>query len=146
MNGSVVCIDASLLIKLVIPEPYSEEVEALWQGWARYSTQRVAPRLLFYEITSVLRKKVYRRLLTDDEAEMALERALAFRIELIDPADLHKRAWAVARRLNQPAAYDSHYLALAELLECPFWTGDERLFNAVHEALTWVHWVGDSRH
>ncbi|MBM4457262.1 MAG: type II toxin-antitoxin system VapC family toxin [Chloroflexi bacterium] len=52
----------------------------------------------------------------------------------------------MARRLNHPAAYDAHYLALAEMYTCPFWTADERLFNAVHEALNWVHWLGDYRH
>jgi len=62
------------------------------------------------------------------------------------PPDLHVRASEMARRLNHPAAYDAHYLALAEMYTCPFWTADERLFNAVHEALNWVHWLGDYRH
>lgn len=145
MNSSVVCVDASLLLKLVIPEPHSEEAHMLWQGWIRNAIRRVAPRLLRYEVTGVLRKKVYRKLLTDSEAEVAFERAMAFKIELLDPADLHRRAWEMARSLNQPTAYDSHYLALAEILSCPFWTGDERLFNAIHDKLDWVHWIGNYR-
>jgi len=142
MNSSVVCVDASLLIKLVIPEPHSEEANMLWEGWVRNAIRRVAPRLLCYEVTGTPRKKAYQKLLTDSEAEIAFDRAMAFKVELLDPADLHRRAWAMARRLNQPTAYDSHYLALAEALECPFWTGDERLFNTVREKLTWVHWPG----
>ena len=31
---------------------------------------------------------------------------------------------------------------LAEMLACPFWTADERLYNAVKEQLSWVRWLG----
>jgi hypothetical protein len=34
-------------------------------------------------------------------------------------------------------------LALAQSLGVRFFTGDKRLFNAVHDALPWVEWVGD---
>jgi predicted nucleic acid-binding protein len=47
-----------------------------------------------------------------------------------------------ATRFNRPAAYDAHYLALAEMMNCEFWTADERLFNAVRDKLSWVRWLG----
>lgn len=144
MNNLVVCVDASFLIKLVLPEPFSEQADVLWEGWTQQGVHKVAPRLLRYEATSVLRKSVHRRLLTDGEADDAFRQAMSLRVELLDPADLHERAWEMARRLAQPTAYDSHYLALAGLLDCRFWTGDERLFNAVHPVLDWVSWVGRS--
>jgi predicted nucleic acid-binding protein len=37
---------------------------------------------------------------------------------------------ATKNSLNQ-AAYDVHYLALAELLGCELWTADEKFFNSV---------------
>jgi predicted nucleic acid-binding protein len=46
------------------------------------------------------------------------------------------------RKFNRPNTYDAHYLALAENLNCPFWTGDERLFNAVHSDFSDVFWLG----
>jgi hypothetical protein len=43
------------------------------------------------------------------------------------------------RPLSLPAAYDAHYLALAERVGAEFWTTDRRLANKVREALPWVH-------
>ncbi|HEY3231696.1 MAG TPA: type II toxin-antitoxin system VapC family toxin, partial [Roseiflexaceae bacterium] len=61
------------------------------------------------------------------------------------PDGLHRRAWEIAHQFKRPAAYDAHYLALAEIAGCPFWTADERLFNAVKDQLGWVRWLGDYR-
>ena len=49
---------------------------------------------------------------------------------------------SLTTRFNHPAAYDAHYLALAEMMDCEFWTADERLFNAVRDELSWVRWLG----
>jgi predicted nucleic acid-binding protein len=143
MPTSYTCVDASLLIKLVVPEPYAEQADNLWRDWIQEDTQAVAPPLLHYELTAVLRKKVYRKQLTDTEADLAFAQAMALEVELVNPDDLHERAWALARHFNQPTAYDSHYVALAEILNVPLWTADERLFNTLHSELDWVHWLGD---
>ncbi len=145
MQNSCVCVDASLLVKLIVPEPYTEQADALWGAWIRDGTLPVAPRLMRYELTAVLRKKAYRKLLTESEADTAFARAMMLEVNLIEPDDLHEHAWALARRFKQPTAYDSYYLALAESLGCPFWTTDERLFNVVRDELDWVHWLGDYR-
>jgi predicted nucleic acid-binding protein len=46
------------------------------------------------------------------------------------------------RRLRRAAAYDSYYLALADLLKCDLWTADQHLVDAA--AVPWVRLVGDS--
>jgi len=51
----------------------------------------------------------------------------------------------LATHFNRPTAYDAHYLALAEMLGCEFWTADRRLYNAVKEELPWVKWLSDFR-
>ena len=50
----------------------------------------------------------------------------------------------LAHRFGIPAAYDAHYLALAEVEKCELWTADERLWNAVRSEVDWVRWIGGS--
>ena len=131
MTNSSVCIDASLVIKLVVEEEYSPEVRTLWRNWVDDGYYLVAPPLLRYEVASVLRKQVARGLRTTSESRRALELALAFDIQYLEPVDLHLRTFDLAGRLGRPVAYDAHYLALAEHLACEFWTADEWLVSAV---------------
>lgn len=96
------------------------------------------------EVTSVLRQKVYDSYLTPAEGERAFERSLRWSVQIESPANLQRAAWSFAKTVKQRRAYDAQYLALARLLECDLWTGDERLYNASRQAgLSWVHWVGE---
>lgn len=144
MTGSWVCIDANIVIQLVIEEAYSDQARTLWRTWQNEDYQISAPPLLKYEITSVLRKYVSRGLRTLQESRQALQLALAFNIQYLEPVDFHLRAFELADRLGRPAACDTHYLALAEHVGCEFWTADERLVNAVQGVLPWVKWLGQT--
>jgi hypothetical protein len=50
----------------------------------------------------------------------------------------------LASRQSRLTSYNTHYLALAEIRSCAVWTGDERLYNAVHTQLPRLRWVGSS--
>jgi len=145
MTNSLVCADAGLLLKLVLPEPDSALARRLWDTWQSTNMAVVAPTLWGYEVTSVIRNKVYRNRFPADREADAIETIHNLPVQLLAPAGLHQRAWEIAHHFNRPAAYDAHYLALAEQLDCPFWTADERLFNSVRAELDWVHWLGDYR-
>jgi predicted nucleic acid-binding protein len=56
---------------------------------------------------------------------------------------LNLRAITLAKQFDLSAAYDTHYLALAERKECPLWTADTRMWRAVKDQFDWVHWIGD---
>jgi predicted nucleic acid-binding protein len=142
MTNSWVCVDANFVIKLVVEEAYSPEARALWRVWVHTGLNIAAPTLLRYEVTSVLRRHVVRGFRTNSDSRQALERVLAFEIQYPEPPNFHQRAFDLAKRLNRPATYDAHYLALAEYLDCEFWTADERLVNAVEAVLPGVKWVG----
>jgi predicted nucleic acid-binding protein len=139
MTNSLVCADASLTLKLVLYERDSELARALWETWKTQGTTVIAPSLWGYEVTSVIRNRVHRgRLPSDIEAE-TFTAIQQLPLQLMRPVGLHQRAWELACHFNLPAAYDAHYLALAEMASCPFWTADDRLFNAVRDELDWVH-------
>ena len=87
---------------------------------------------------------MYRREITQREAEEALAILTGLRITYLHPPAIRQAAWELARRFNRPTAYDSFYLALAQLEGCPFWTGDGRLYNAVKNELEWVHVLRES--
>jgi predicted nucleic acid-binding protein len=142
--NSLVCVDASLVLKLVLGEGDSPRVLTLWRRWIDESITVIAPPLLAYEVTSVLRTKVYRGLLSPELGDEAFREIHAQGIQYLAPEELHVRAWELARRLNRPAAYDAHYLALAEILGCELWTADARLCNASRETIPWVRHPGES--
>lgn len=137
--NSTACVDASIVIKLVVEEPGSDLADALWARWIEQDVQIVAPTLLRYEITAVLRKKVYREQLSEELASTALAAALDLKgIEYIDTPALHVRALELASQFGLPTAYDAHYLALAEQQDCEFWTADGRLYNRLSQALPYL--------
>ena len=142
MSNSWICVDASLIIKIVVEETLSGMARQLWRDWLEQELNIAAPPLLRYEVTSVLRKQVGQGLRTVPENRQALEYALTLDIHYIEPPMFYRRAFDLATTLNRPAAYDAHYLALASHLDCEFWTADKRLVNSVSDTFPWVHWLG----
>lgn len=141
--SSQVCIDANLALKLVLVEKDSSKAQYLWDTWVDADVEIVAPPLLAFEGTSVIRNKMYRGLAPPNEAELMFKTFHLLGVRLLYPYGLHQKAWELSQQFNRPQAYDSHYLALAEILGLELWTADERLYNAVKHELSWVKWLGD---
>lgn len=141
--ASLVVVDASFALKLVLPEEYSERVRQVWKSWIKKGTDISAPYLFAYEVVSVLRHKVYRGELSPEEGEVAFLAINAQGIRLLHVEGLEQVAWDLAREFNRPAAYDTSYLALAQVLDCEFWTADVKLKNAVSGNFHHLRWVGD---
>jgi predicted nucleic acid-binding protein len=130
MNNSWVCVDANLIIRLVA-DPADEPIQYLWEQWDSERRQLAAPTLLYQKLGY----------LSASSVQLAFRAALALPLELHGEPDLHWRALDLADTFSLPAAYDAHYLALAELLEGEFWTADGRLARTVQSSLPWVHLV-----
>ncbi len=114
-------------------------------GWGKEQVRLIAPTLWGYEVVSVLRNRASRCLLPPDKEAEAVAFIQALPVHMLHPPGLHQRAWELARQFDRPNAYDAHYLAMAEGENCPLWTSDERLYNAVRDTLPWVHWLGHYR-
>ena len=137
--NSQVCVDASFILKLALPEEDSPKAVALWRQWRHQERKDiVAPLLLRYEISSVLRNRVYRNIVSMEEGHRAINRLLALPIIFHTEPTLPYLAWELASQLNRPNSYDSNYLVVAQFHDCEFWTADRRLYNAVSERFSWV--------
>jgi len=101
----------------------------------------IAPTLLYYEVANALHRYLVSGLITLEEEQAAFEAALEIGIVLHTDSRMHRRALQLAQELNLSAAYDAHYLALAEQFGAEFWTADQRLANNVSSRLPWVHLV-----
>lgn len=144
MKSTEVCVDASLAIKVVVPETGSDKADALFDRWAGEEIQLIAPVFFEVETDSILRQKTsLRRELTADQAQRAFASLRALPIKTRHSAEQRERAWEIANDFQFPTVYDATYLALAELSQCEFWTADEKLFKQVRDKLTFVQWLGN---
>ena len=117
MSGSVV-VDASLVVKWLVEEDDSDKAHAALQSWVARDVTRIAPHLMPFEIANALHRRVLRGELNVGDGIRMMARLLASRLELHQPPDLHVRALQLASHPKQSAAYDAHYLALAESVGC----------------------------
>ena len=132
-------VDASLVVKWFVREDDADLAGRLLQQWERDETSVVAPHLLLFEVTNILHRKWVTGDLDRELALAALEDLAAFDILLHHDHLLHRRALEIADLLGQGAAYDSHYLALAELYDCDLWTADARFQRAATSITDRVH-------
>jgi len=146
VNGSPVVIDASIALHWLLPAPLSGASWSLFERTAKEGNRITAPSLLVYEVVSGLTKAIYLQDLSPDKAYKSLVQLFTLNTQLVDADELlSERALDWTLRLRRTAAYDSYYLALAELLNCQFWTADRKLYNAALEIkLNWVHWVEEA--
>jgi len=145
MRKGMVCLDASLALKLLVVEDDSARARSLWRSWTARGVEVVAPGLFVFECASVLRRMVVRRDLEEELARSAFGLLLVMPVSLRAPDGLLERAWDLARDLDRPTAYDCFYLGVAELLDIECWTADRRLFNAVHENRPYVRHLAEHR-
>ncbi len=136
-------VDASVAGKWVLPEDYTTQALALVHVAVQADEWIVAPPLLPFEVTNILRQRMRRRGMPLLDAEQALVEFATFPVTLISSDELHRHALSIAEVYGFPAAYDAHYVALAQILECELWTDDRRLINAVSHRLAFVKWIGD---
>jgi predicted nucleic acid-binding protein len=123
-DGGVV--DASIVLKLLLPEAQSETVHRLWSRWVERDTEIVAPFLLADEVVSVLRNKGVRGELTPEGGDAAFAAFRSQEVSLLHPDGIEDKAWALAKTWKLQTTYDATYLAVAELLDYEFWTADRR--------------------
>ena len=131
MNGHMV-VDASVATKWLVEETDTKAAESLSRWWNQNNVFPAAPHLLLIEVANALFQRVKRGEFSTDDAGSRMQRLLATGVEFHAPSDLYSEAISLASQLRLGASYDAHYLALAESLDCEYWTADERFHNSVN--------------
>jgi predicted nucleic acid-binding protein len=137
---TAVCVDASLVVRLYLPDERSAAVDTLFSRWMQDNVSLIGPPLLYAETPSILRQAVFLGRIDPELGQLAFEGFCSLGIAIVSPNDLHVRAWELAKEHGQRRIYDSMYLAVAQVQGCDLWTGDTRMANAIN--LPWVKRVG----
>ena len=125
MTGYVV--DASIAVKWVVTEQYSDEAASLLESDQRI----VAPDLLFAEAANALWALARRGDIKINDVADAL--AVLIDAQIDTPYSMRQLTAAAARLaidIDHPV-YDCFYLALAVREQCPVITADNRFHNKV---------------
>jgi predicted nucleic acid-binding protein len=137
-----ICLDSSFVFKLLVEEDGSEQASGLLESWLARGAELVAPVLIAYELTAVLRKAVRRGRLTGPLAEESIGAFFRLGVTLHSARVLHLSALRLAHDLDLGSAYDTHFIALARILDCPLWTADAGQHRAAGRASAEAYLLG----
>lgn len=117
-----VVIDASAVVAALV----DSGPEGVWAE-TLLASDLAAPHLLPVEVANVLRRAVHAGQITDDIASLAHADLLDLRVQLVSYDMVADRTWELRHNLT---AYDAWYVAVAELLDAPLATLDQRLVSS----------------
>lgn len=115
-------VDASVAVKLYLPEAGSEAAEQVFSA----SADLLAPELVLAEIGNAVWKRVRTNEVAVEDAVRIMDRARAAFDTLVPLAELAVHAMRISAVFRHPI-YDCFYLALAVQRGAPVLTADERL-------------------
>jgi predicted nucleic acid-binding protein len=116
-------IDASVLVAALVGSgAHGDWAEAIVAGGSLQ-----APELALVEATNILRRLERAREITPAEANAAHEDLMQLNIEVFSFEPFAERVWELRHTVT---SYDAWYVALAEALQLPLATLDERLARA----------------
>ena len=138
-----IVVDASVVLKWYLDdEEHCTQACLLRDDISAGALDVVVPSLLLYEVANALNVAVNRARLLVTDPQTIMNNLITFGLPPVEGEALVVQALSLAQSHGR-SVYDAAYLALAQALSIPLYTGDKRLYNAVHPALPWVLWIGD---
>ncbi len=125
MNKSII-IDASVIAKWLLPDEEDFVANIIKEAFASRAISVSVPILIFYEVNNLLKSAVLSGRIDVKRAVSLYEAFLDFDFIICSSKPLLKATLRKAVELNI-SSYDASYVALAETLEVPFYTADEKL-------------------
>jgi predicted nucleic acid-binding protein len=116
-------IDASMVVAALI----DSGTDGRWAELLLTSDSLAAPHLLMAEASNILRRSALAGAISAEQASLAYSDLLDLRVELFSYAPFATRIWDLRDNVT---CYDAWYVALAEALNAPLATLDNRLAKA----------------
>jgi predicted nucleic acid-binding protein len=116
-------VDASVLVAALVDDGSDGD----WAAAVLADHELVAPHLMPIEVANILRRAALAGDITEDTASLAHADLLDLRVALWPFALLAERCWELRDTVT---IYDGTYVALAERLDAPLATLDQRLAAA----------------
>ena len=130
MTGDIAVIDASALVKLVIPEEHSGIMRRIVSAYGRGEMRLLAPDFILTECANVLWRHARRGNSAAADAMAALDVLRGHEIALTPQGELVDAALGFAVTYGS-SVYDALYCALAQREGAVLITADGRLVNQV---------------
>lgn len=124
-------VDASVIVAALV----DSGVDGEWAAGVLDGQVLAAPHHMPIEAANILRRAALTGDVTAGSAAVAHEDLLALRIELFPYAPLAERCWQLRENVT---IYDAVYVALAEQLDSPLATLDQRLTAATGPRCTFA--------
>lgn len=138
-------VDASVAVKIFVPEALSAEAGALFTRFAQENgAELVVPDLFFIECANVFWKWVQRSAYPSKAARAHLRDLTGLGLTVIPTQVLVDSALEIALK-HRVTAYDACYIAAAAQLRFPLITADEKLVGQVATGSYDVQWLGDMK-
>lgn len=138
-----ICVDASLVIKWLLPEEGSDTALKLFELWLKKDLTLIAPSLIDYEIGTTIRQKVLRGHLNSNDLFPIFDFYRRSGLQLFHLTDLVEKSVSAAAHLDQPTIYDVAYLLTAKQQEADYVTADEKFYKKVSPVYSFVKYYKD---
>jgi len=131
-------VDANVVAKLYLKdEQHTDKAGLLFSRFKRGEIHLAAPRLITYELPSVIKRGAVRAKAGEETWRAAINSFESLGLFIIDDSDA--KCEAIRLAMNYRCFYfDALYLLLAEDLGCRFITADEKLFRQLHRELPYL--------
>ena len=133
MNRSII-IDASVAAKWLLPDEANPIADLIKEDFAKRIISIAVPAFIFYEVNNLLKSASLSGRLNQKMAMSLYEAFLNLETTVYWSKQLLKAALERAFELNI-SSYDASYVVLAEYLQIPFFSADEKLVKIASNRL-----------
>lgn len=126
MNSRQIIIDSSVAIKWYLPDEHDDKALAIKSDFTDGIVLIAIPALFFYEVNNIFRTASKSLRIAKEDSIKAYQNLLELNFMVYSSKELFKVALEKAL-IEDITSYDASYIALAEYLQVPFYTADEKL-------------------